>query len=81
MSHYDDAGDCSGTLVYGNYWYPAEPVACRWVAGLELRRHGAIFALCGDCSTYCDGLDIVVGGFADMHCAYCGSTRLEILPQ
>ena len=74
MSEYDDTTNGSGTMVYGNHWAASEPNAYKWnVAPLKPRM---TFFICAGCLAYCDAMDVVVGDFAELHCAFCGSDEI-----
>lgn len=78
MSIYDDAQNGSGTQVYCEYWYSAEPNAWTWVASHFMQEKGAPFLECAGCLAYVDATNVVVGDFGDLHCEFCGSDEIYL---
>jgi hypothetical protein len=77
MGIHDDVTDGSGTMVYTNIWYAAEPNAWRWVVGPIFRESCAAFLECEGCLGYGGASDVVVGDFGDLHCTFCGSDLIH----
>ena len=79
MSIYDDAGNDTKVVMYGECWYPFEPVSAMTVIGPIFRSHGINFMNCIACDVALDPWDVAHDDFGELRCAWCGSNQLELL--
>lgn len=77
MSIHDDASNSSNVVMYGEYWYPFDPVSALTVIGPIFRSHGINFMNCTSCDGALDTGDVAHDDFGELRCAWCGSNQLE----
>ena len=79
MSIYDDAGNDTNVVMYGECWYPFEPVSAMTVIGPIFRSHDINFMGCAACDGVLDPWDVAHDDFGELRCAWCGSNQLGLL--
>lgn len=79
MSTYDDAGNCSSTLIIGGAYVPFEPCSALFSSALEFKRLDATFLKCKNCESYLDPWDCAIDNFGDLACLYCSGVDLDVL--